>query len=69
MIDKALAVQLRLQGHKYESIAATLHCSVAWCKKNLKGIRPGNVNAGAEGREDICNKIIQLAQKLKGLPA
>ena len=64
MIDKAMAVQLRLQGHKYDDIATTLHCSVAWCKKNLRGVRPG-VAEVLPTRDDVCNRILLLVEELR----
>lgn len=66
MIDKALAVQLRISGLKYNEIATTLHCSVAWCKKNLKGVGPSSEPA-LPTRDDVCNRILILVEQLRCL--
>lgn len=66
MIDKATAIQLRMDGYKYEQIANSLHCSVAWCKKNLKGIRP-SATEQLQSREDVCNRILLLVEQLRAM--
>jgi DNA-directed RNA polymerase specialized sigma24 family protein len=66
MIDKAAAMQLRLQGWKYEDIADSLHCSVAWCKKNLKGVRQG-ISVQDASRDDLCNRILVLVEQLRAV--
>ena len=66
MIDKPKAIQLRMDGLTYVRIAQILSCSVAWCKKNLKGIRPGVVSTNPT-KEDICNRIFELLAELRKL--
>lgn len=43
-IDKVKAEQLRLDGKSYQEVADEMGCSVAWCKKNLKGVKQPNVD-------------------------
>lgn len=44
MIDKQKALELREQGKTYDEISVELDCSVAWCKKNLKGIKRKDIS-------------------------
>jgi len=39
MIDKERAIALRKAGASYAQIADALNCSLAWTKKNLRGIK------------------------------
>lgn len=57
-VDKVRAEELRNAGMSYDEISQELGCSVAWCKKNLKGVKKDKV------RGDIIETI-----RLKGRSA
>ena len=45
-VDKVKAMQLRLDGKSLQEVADDLGCSLAWCKTNLKGVKPPNKDKG-----------------------
>lgn len=64
------ATQLRLRGKTYRQIAQEIGCSIAWCKKNLANISPGEVKddlVKVETKQQVIDILQDALKKVRSL--